>query len=246
MLSFARTIQDSILNLTFPQRCHCCASEVKESSLGITCAECWTETTLFDGSEPLCPKCGVVSESGGFAFDCGRCREQHYDAARSLGIYEKALSANLLHLKKIPVIPEILLDRLKPSARKLSATTFDLIIPVPLSAQRQTDRGFNQADAIAHVVSRELRVLVDRSSLTRRKHTPMHRFGMDRKAREMSVENAFAVTRPNLIRGRNILLVDDIFTSGATVSNCAKALKKKGAGSVRVLTLARTRLNAQI
>ncbi len=246
MFSFARTIQDSILNLTFPQRCHCCASEVKESSLGIACAECWTETTLFDGSEPLCPKCGVVSEGGGSAFACGRCREQHYDAARSLGIYEKALSANLLHLKKIPVIPGILAGRLKTFSRKFSVTTFNLIVPVPLSAQRQTDRGFNQADAIADVVSRELSVPVDRSSLIRKRHTPMHRAGMDRKAREMSVENAFAVTRPNLIHGRNILLVDDIFTSGATVSNCAKALKKKGAGNVSVLTLARTRLGTQI
>jgi predicted amidophosphoribosyltransferase len=62
---------------------------------------------------------------------------------------------------------------------------------------------------------------------------------MDRRARELTVENAFEVTRPNFIKGEKILLIDDVFTSGATGSYCAKALKKKGADRVYVLTLAR-------
>jgi predicted amidophosphoribosyltransferase len=62
---------------------------------------------------------------------------------------------------------------------------------------------------------------------------------MDRKAREMSVRNAFELKHPKLIRGEKVLLVDDVFTSGATASNCAKVLKKNGAAEVRVLTVAR-------
>ena len=67
----------------------------------------------------------------------------------------------------------------------------------------------------------------------------MHRAGMDRKARGMTVKNAFDVSRPKLIGGKNILLVDDVLTSGETVSSCAKILKKKGAARVDVITLAR-------
>ena len=71
----------------------------------------------------------------------------------------------------------------------------------------------------------------------------MHRIAMDKKARELTVVNAFEVTRPNLIAGQRILLVDDIFTSGATASACAKVLKKNGAVEVNVFTLARAILH---
>jgi ComF family protein len=115
----------------------------------------------------------------------------------------------------------------------------DIIIPVPLSKKRLFERGFNQAETIATRVSRVVQIPVDSASLIRKKHTPMHRAAMDKKAREMTVTNAFEVVRPRLIDGRSILLVDDIFTSGATASHCAKALKKKGAANVKVFTLAR-------
>ena len=75
--------------------------------------------------------------------------------------------------------------------------------------------------------------------MTRTIHTPMHRAGMDAKGRALTVEKAFAVTRPKLIAGKNILLVDDVLTSGATISACAKILKKNGARKVFVLTVAR-------
>ena len=86
------------------------------------------------------------------------------------------------------------------------------------------------------LLERDERVLAE---AIRRMRPPMHRVAMDKKAREMTVTNAFEVVRPKLIEGRSILLVDDIFTSGATVSYCAKALKKKGAAIVKVFTLAR-------
>ncbi len=71
----------------------------------------------------------------------------------------------------------------------------------------------------------------------------MHRIGMDKKARELTVKNAFEITRPKLIEGKNVLLVDDVFTSGATASSCAKVLKKNGAVGVQVFTLARAVMN---
>jgi ComF family protein len=155
------------------------------------------------------------------------------------------MSASILHLKRFPVIPGILLERLPQVLGPKRFGDCDLIVPVPLSAKRLAERGFNQAETIASRVAKILHKPVDSQSLVRKVHTPMHRASMDKKARELSVKNAFEVSRPRLIDGRSILLVDDIFTSGATVSNCAKALKKKGAGRVDVFTLARALYNFQ-
>src|SRR5260370_1334885 len=115
----------------------------------------------------------------------------------------------------------------------------DLIVPIPLSKQRKQERGFNQAEIIAAELSRVSGIPVDASSLIRKFHTPIHRMGMDQKAREITVKNVFEVVRPRLIAGKNILLVDDVFTSGATASFCAKVLKKNGAVKVNVFILAR-------
>jgi len=197
---------------------------------------------LFEDSDGLCPKCGAKSPVSGSAFACRNCTDHHYDAARSIGIYELAMSASILHLKRFPVIPRVLLDRMPLTLNNAVFGGCDLIVPVPLSAKRRAERGFNQAEHIAGRVASVLDIPVDASSLSRKVHTAMHRASMDRKARELSVKNAFEVTRPKLIEGRSILLVDDIFTSGATASNAAKALKKKGAARVSVFTLARARI----
>ena len=82
-------------------------------------------------------------------------------------------------------------------------------------------------------------ITIDKLSLSRKIHTPIHRAAMDRKARDLTVRNAFEISRPKLVNGANVLLIDDVFTSGATASQCAKVLKKAGAKKVSVLTLAR-------
>ena len=122
---------------------------------------------------------------------------------------------------------------------KADVTGADVIIPIPLSKKRKLERGFNQAEIIAAEIARASGIPIDAASLVRKLHTPIHRIGMDKKARELTVKNAFEVVRPRLIDGRNILLVDDVFTSGATASYCAKVLKKNGAKQVNVFTLAR-------
>ena len=239
MVSLLSTVRNTFLNLTFPQRCHSCTSQVKDDRLGVACTECWEKTTLFNNSEELCPKCGAKGAISGAVFGCRNCENHDYDTARSIGLYENALSSCILHLKRHPVIPPILLERIPNMLGSEGLRACDLIIPVPLSAKREAERGFNQAEHISHHVAKILKRRVDAQSLSRKIHTPMHRASMDRKARELSVKNAFEVARPRLIEGRSILLVDDIFTSGATVSNCAKVLKKRGASYVNVFTLAR-------
>ncbi len=235
-------IRDALLTLAYPQACHICENSVENSSDGIACRPCWNKTQIFSGSETLCNKCGrfLQAKPTDFQTFCHRCDDHYYDSAIAVGIYEHALAASILNLKREPFVAKHL--------QKLFLSRFlcsdfhdsNLLIPVPLSKKRFLERGFNQATVLAEILSKQTSLPVDRQSLARTVHTPMHRAAMDTKAREISVKNAFQITRPNFIKGNNILLVDDVFTSGATVSNCAEVLKKNGASKVYVLTIART------
>ena len=234
-------IYDSMLALVYPQACHSCENSVENSSDGVACRSCWEKTRIFSGAETLCHKCGAFLQEKPTDFQtfCHACDEHFYDAARAAGIYEHALSASILHLKTEPFAAKRL-QKLFLSAFENSAfQDASLIVPVPLSRKRLLERGFNQAAVLAQNLAAHTKIELDEKSLARTIHTPMHRAAMDRKARELTVKNAFEVRRPKLIEGENILLIDDVFTSGATVSNCAKALKKKGARKVYVLTVAR-------
>lgn len=237
-----KILPESILSLVYPQECGVCHDEVESPDDGIACSGCWARTRIFDGTETLCNKCGAFLFGAGCSRDGARCRkcdEHHYERAFAVGIYEHALSTSVLHLKRTP--------HLSGRLKTLLVNTFDriplnrdlTIVPVPLSSRRRRERGFNQAAIIAKVIAKHVAIGPDEMSLIRKLHTPMHRAGMDRKARGLTVKDAFEVVRPKLIENRNVLLVDDVFTSGETASICARVLKKSGAATVNVLTIAR-------
>lgn len=235
-----KALQNSLLSIIYPQQCRICSRQVTGLDAGVACDICWESARFFEGKETLCDKCGAflddaVSHSTAL---CRRCDGHHYDKAIAIGVYEGALAAVIVALKTTPVIPSRLYDQLHKRLIDLGGS-IDLIIPVPLSRQRKHERGFNQAEVIADAVAATLRRPVDRSSLIRKVNTPAHRIAMDQRARELTVVNAFEVKRPKLIAKRSILLVDDVLTSGETASACARVLKKSGAASVSVFTLAR-------
>ena len=232
---------DALLALAYPQACRICARSVENSADGIACENCWRAAKIFSGAETLCAKCGRFLRDGATDFQtfCRRCDGHFYDEARAVGIYRAALAASVVHLKKEPFVAKrlqkIFLSRFETSAFQ-DAT---LIVPVPLSQKRFLERGFNQAAVLAEILRKKTGLPLDDKSLVRAIHTPMHRAAMDAKAREKSVENAFEVRRANFFKDQTILLIDDVFTSGATASNCAKILKQNGARKVYVLTVAR-------
>lgn len=234
-------ITDSLLTIIYPQACQICGGSVEKSENGVVCESCWQKTAIFDGTETVCHKCGrfLSEKPSDFQTFCHQCDEHFYDTARAAGLYENALQTSILHLKREPFVSKNLQKILVETFYRSKFQNVDLIIPVPLSKKRLLERGFNQAAVITEILSKNLNITSDTQSLIRTIHTPMHRAGMDTKARELTVKNAFEVKRPNLIKGKSILLVDDVFTSGATVSFCAKILKKSGAKKVYVLTIAR-------
>ena len=233
-----RTVRDNLFAALFPQLCFCCNAKLTSPSMGNACADCWTATIIFTGSEVLCTKCG---KPGTFAKQpkCSQCDGHEYESARSVGVYSFALRASVVGLKTQPHLPPRLCKLLIEAMKKNELADADLIVPVPLSKQRKLERGFNQAEIVSRKLSGKSGIPADSHSLIRTKHSPIHRAGMDEKARDISVRDSFDVVRPKLIDGRSILLVDDVFTSGATASACAAALKRHGAGEVNVFTIAR-------
>lgn len=235
-------IYDSLVALAYPQACQICEHSVENLSDGVACRSCWEKTRVFSGAETLCGKCGRFLQAKSTAFQtfCRECEEHFYDAASAVGVYEYALSASVLNLKGEPFIAQKLKNLFVSRFQNSPFRDATKIIPVPLSKKRFLERGFNQAAVLAEILAGQTCVTLDNQTLIRTIHTPMHRATMDSKARETSVKNAFEIKRHNFIRGENILLVDDVFTSGATVSSCAKILKENGANKVYVLTIART------
>jgi len=114
-----------------------------------------------------------------------------------------------------------------------------LIVPVPLHPLREKERGFNQALLLARELSRHTGWPVAENCLIRIAETERHRAGMDAQARRESVAAAFSIVSSPVIEGQSVLLVDDVFTTGATISACAAALRGAGAREVLALTLAR-------
>jgi len=236
-------ICDAALALVYPQACAVCGDSVESRHDGVVCGRCWQSTPLFHEATGLCWKCGALSQvsvkKDRVSIRCGRCDDDAFNAARACGSYEGALRASVLALKREPHVARRLALLLHEVQTRAPLETADLIVPVPLHADRERERGFNQAVVIARELARLSRLPLDEHSVVRRLHTELHRAGMDAKARRQSVADAFAVRHRDLIVGKRVLLVDDVFTTGATVSACAEVLKSAGAEKVFVLTVAR-------
>lgn len=234
-------VLDSLLTVFYPQACQNCGASVENFEFGTACQKCWQKTRTFSGKETACFKCSKLlsDKETGFQTFCHQCDAHFYEQARAAGLYENALQSSVLNLKREPFVSKKLREVFISAFEKSDFQDADLIAPIPLSKRRLLERGFNQAAILAKILSDETKIKLDQQSLTRKIHTPIHRAGMDNKARELTVKNAFEVKRVNLIKDKKILLVDDVFTSGATASACAKVLKKSGAEKVYVLTLAR-------
>lgn len=235
---------DGLLALLYPQACLVCRDSVESHQLGIACESCWLATRMFTDEDTICWKCGALS-TGTIppdkkeAIRCRRCDADAYTAARACGAYDGALRASVLALKHEPRISPRLAQFLIKMQMQPPLSSATRVMPVPLHLTREKSRGFNQAMVIANVVARAASLPLDVASLVRTTHAEVHRAGLDVKGRRETVSEAFTVRYPRIISGEKVLLVDDVFTTGATVSACALALRAAGAREVFVLTIAR-------
>ena len=216
-------IYDAVLTLAYPQSCAICGRSVEQRKFGVACESCWNA----DDADELHDQ--VRGESHGFS------------VARAVGLYEGALRETVLLLKRQPHISSHVAELLVAAARREPLNTSTRIIPVPLHEDRMQSRGFNQASIVAQALSKSLRLPVDETSLRRISSSEKYRAGLDARGRMETVSGAFEVRNPRVIADEIVLLVDDVFTTGATVSACSAVLKQAGAREVFVLTIARAR-----
>ncbi len=238
-------LYDATLALVYPMACAACGVAHVERRADVpACAACWQTTRIYTGAETCCWKCGAlalgeVTAEKRDSVRCRRCAAEGFTAARAVGAYEGALRAAVLNLKRAPHVGPHLTDLLCATLSRPPLVAATRIIPVPLHLERERERGFNQAALLARALARQTGLPCDEWSLVRTTHTTQHRAGMDARARRATVEAAFQVARPRLVAGERMLLVDDVFTTGATASACAHTLKAAGADEVFVLTVAR-------
>jgi len=246
-----RNVRDGLLGLAYPQECRVCGGAVESWDDGVACAPCWDDpalTKILTGR--LCARCGApvanISRDAPSSSQtaperlCGKCASAPYAAARACAVYSGAIEANILFLKTAPhICPRLRAVIRRTFAEHLRELDSDVVVPVPLHRLRERQRGFNQAAIVAGLISRDFDLRFDDQSLTRIKPTQRHRAGTDASDRAKSVERAFSAARPASIRGRSVLLVDDVYTTGSTIRAAAQSLIDAGAQLVNVLTIAR-------
>ena len=225
----------AIVDLALPPRCPGCGALAQEDHR--FCAECWA-SLRFIGA-PWCALCLTP-----FTFDrgadavCGSCLEEPppHRGTRAAVAYGPVARDVALRLKYggrtgFAETAARMMARLMPADA-------ELLVPVPLDRWRIWGRGYNQAALIADALGRLTGVPVARAALTRTRPSGGMR-GLNLRQRRKAVQGAFAVPDPAAVRGRSVVVVDDVQATGATVAACARTLSKAGAGSVSALVWAR-------
>jgi ComF family protein len=237
-----KEILTGVTDLIFPPLCITCGAVLEEHTPLPFCPPCAAGIHFI--RPPLCPRCGIpFSSAEGEDHLCGEClaTERPFAVARAVGLYEKTL-LTAIHLFKYrgrigmgEILGRIMADF---AGGQWDMTVFSLIIPVPLHRKRLRERGFNQAVILAREIAKRFSLPLDVMTL-RREHFTAPQVGLGREERSANVRKAFAVRKPEKIAGRRILLVDDVTTTGSTLTECASVLMKANAEAVAILTLAR-------
>jgi ComF family protein len=237
-----REIPHGIFTLFFPDDCRVCNRALFKWTRVPVCEDCLKSPAPLDAAY-FCSVCNTPFMNA-YPLDekgvCAACRSglRGFDHAASFGLYEGSLR-RLIHLFKY--------SGMKPLAGILAAfmeralsidAGFDAVVPVPLHWRKQWDRGFNQSELLARHIARRRGIPVLRA--LRRKRATAVQAGLASAGRRRNVAGAFSLrSDAEALAGKRILLIDDVMTTGATASVCASVLKRGGAQSVSLLTLAR-------
>lgn len=249
---WAEHVAASLFFTFFPADCRICNAPLIEISRLPVCADCLSALRPLAGS--LCSVCGESLLSPAFMDRvdplCGLCQRMHppFEKAVAYGSYDGGLR-DLIHLLKFQqvrpaaaVLGRMLAEAIAGLESALPAGEI-AVVPVPLHARKRAQRGFNQAELIARAALKELRrpgrFEISATALARRRETESQ-IGLTRHQRRENMRGAFAVTGREQIEKRNVLLVDDVFTTGTTAAECARVLRRAGADRVWVVTVART------
>lgn len=233
-LRLAMDLQEGMLDLIYPPSCVVCEKAVNQ----YLCPDCIEKIQLID--YPYCRTCGAPSETA----RCGECRERAFvfESGRSAGVYEGVLR-EAIHAMKYTFHPavagplgDLMAERF---VRLYPGGKTDVVVPVPIHRSRMLVRGFNQSEQLARRMCQRISLPVEAGLLYQARKT-RHQVDLPQEQRESNVRGAFAVRDAPKLFGKRVLLIDDVFTTGATLNEAASALLAAGARSVHAYTLARS------
>ncbi|PWU14584.1 MAG: hypothetical protein C5B50_17010 [Verrucomicrobia bacterium] len=241
-VQWLRSWVNSGLAFLYPEVCQLCHQARATPAQSFVCPGCRARVRFIE--PPFCARCGLPYEGAiTNEFECTNCREAelHFSSARS-AIVARSEALDIIHRYKYqralwfePLLAELLVHQAKA---ELSAGKWDCIVPVPLHAAKHREREFNQAQRLANRLGLAIGIPVAKNVLVRTRPTQTQT-RLTRAEREANVRNAFAMRRSARLNGDRIVLVDDVFTTGATTSAAARVLRSAGATDVCVWTLAR-------
>jgi len=248
-LAWSKSWLDAALSFLYPEVCQICNQEPATPANGFVGSKCRKNVTII--APPLCERCGLAFEGEITGrFECANCREEKdyaFTYARSAVSPRGVVWDIILKYKYSgavwfePFLAEIFA---RAAAPVLLWEDWDMMVPVPLHPLKQAEREFNQAEALARQLSGCVGVPVSTACLKRVKHTDSQtRLTRAQRAANMRGAFTFNPRASELVVGKRIIVVDDVFTTGATTNACAKVLRKHGAEAVCVWTLARGMFN---
>lgn len=230
------------LALVYPEVCQLCHQHRAVTRDGLVCDDCRAQVRFI--RPPFCNRCGLPFEGNiTTQFECTNCKEMklYFTSARS-AVVAKTVALDAIHKYKYshavwfePFLADLLVQEAVPA---LKGQQWHCIIPVPLHALKLREREFNQAAQLAKHLSQATKIPLDEKSLYRVNPTKTQTL-LSRKERARNMHGAFAVRPGANLKDRKIILIDDVFTTGATTNDCARALKGAGAAEVCVWTVAR-------
>lgn len=236
------SLWDAALNLIYPPVCQICREERAGRKDGYVGGECWSQVRFV--TAPFCERCGLpYPGSIHNEFVCSNCGDVtfHFRFARSAVIANPVILQAIHHYKYNhalcfePFLADLLARQAVPS---LKEERWDMIVPVPLHPAKEREREFNQAERLARHLAPALNIPV-RMDLVRRVKPTETQTKLNRAERTANMQGAFSLRGSKKLTGEKVILLDDVFTTGATTSACARILRKAGAGDVCVWTVAR-------
>lgn len=233
---------DAALGFIYPSVCQLCCLHRAERAEGYVCPDCWQQVRFI--KPPFCDRCGLPFDGDiTAAFECANCREMelHFASARS-AVVARGPVLEAIHRYKYNrqlwfenFLADLLIREAAPALRDEPC---DVIVPVPLHRLKEREREFNQAERLGRRLSAATGIPLD-ARLIQRVEPTRTQTKLTRAERAQNVRRAFALHKGATLQARRCLLVDDVFTTGATTSACARILREAGAERVTVWTVAR-------